>query len=279
MAGGILRALYSGTRGLDLGPTKLRLDERYRNQQLAEDMRRALAGEKIQESELALRQSALAQQKDSEAQKMALERELAGQRMGIEQRKLGLDEAALAGYLNGQPTIDRAKLTAATTSDIPPWQKNIALWQAIAGAKKAGINLRLNDKGELELAPEQPKPEKPPAPTEEKDEGGFWGNLWERVKKAAPEGGADPEGYTKKIWDRIKQKWEGMPSDSIDKKTKQMHDEYLEELEKQTGGMTYDELKKLLKEVEQQNDASAIRIIANAMARKDMKRYQREDAR
>jgi hypothetical protein len=42
--------LYSGIRGLDLGPTRLRLDENARRKQMAEDMRRALAGEKLQAS-------------------------------------------------------------------------------------------------------------------------------------------------------------------------------------------------------------------------------------
>lgn len=108
MAGGILRALYSGTRGLDLGPTKLRLDERYRNQQLAEDMRRALAGEKIQESELALRQSALAQQKESDQQRMALEQALQTQRIQAQQQE-GAAQRAFQGQEGGYDRAAREK--------------------------------------------------------------------------------------------------------------------------------------------------------------------------
>lgn len=267
MAGGILRALYSGTRGLDLSPTKLRLDERYRNQQLAEDMRRALAGEKIQESELALRQSALAQQKDTEGQRMALERELAGQRNLLEKDKLGLDRQALAGFLdNGQPTIDRFKTMTAATTDIPPWQKSIALWQAIAGAKKAGINLRLNDKGELELAPEQPKEAKasgaPIDATPEKSIGqkigeSIWEfNKWYQEKMKGTKG--DPN-------------WEP-PKDfkDMDAKTRDLKLDFLKEKAAEAKQATDAQLMRLVDVAEAQNDNELMGILEEEGLRREL---------
>ena len=90
MAGGLLTGMYSGTRGLDLGPTKLRNDEEFRRKQLMEDMRRALAGEKMQASELALRQGSLDQQRDIEMKRQALEQQMQSQRL-----EAGAQESAL----------------------------------------------------------------------------------------------------------------------------------------------------------------------------------------
>ncbi len=103
MAGGRLTGLYSGIRGLDLGPTKMRNDEAFRRQQLREDMRRALSGEKIAASELTLRQDALKQQADTEMKRQILERELQTQRIDA-QRQEG---AAQRGFAGQEGALDR----------------------------------------------------------------------------------------------------------------------------------------------------------------------------
>lgn len=103
MAGGRLTGLYSGIRGLDLGPTKMRNDERFRREQLREDMRRALAGEKIQASELMLREDALKQQADTEMKRQALERELQGQRIAASRE----ESQAQRGFVGQQSGLDR----------------------------------------------------------------------------------------------------------------------------------------------------------------------------
>lgn len=103
MSGGLLQGMYSGTRGLDLGPTKMRNDEAFRRKQLMEDMRRALAGEKLQASELALRQGSMDQQRDIEMKRQALEEKLQSQRIGAQQQE-GLAARAFAGQ---ESNLDR----------------------------------------------------------------------------------------------------------------------------------------------------------------------------
>lgn len=114
MAGGRLTGLYSGIRGLDLGPTKMRNDEAFRRQQLREDMRRALSGEKIAASELALREDALKQQGDTEMKRQALERELQTQRIGANQQ----EGAAQRGFAGQQGQLERDLRTQLQGSEV-----------------------------------------------------------------------------------------------------------------------------------------------------------------
>ena len=95
--------LYSGIRGLDLGPTKLRNDEEARRKQMAEDMRRALMGEKLQASELLLRENAEKAKQEAAVRNEALQRELQGNDLGFK-REEGI---AQRGFLSGEAQLDR----------------------------------------------------------------------------------------------------------------------------------------------------------------------------
>ena len=210
MAGGLLTGLYSGTRGLDLGPSKFRADEDFRRKQLMEDMRRALSGEKMQASELALRQGSLDQQRDIEMKRQALEQKMGEARMNLDRDKLGLEQQAMQGYVNGQPTLDREKLTAATMSDIPPWQKAIAQAKLVIEADKSGfIYNPLTGEMQKKAAPQ--KAATPGAGGTEEEGGDFWGSLTKRILgsgKTDAEKAKDPD--VKKQTDKIgsaKSKW------------------------------------------------------------------------
>ena len=163
MSGGLLQGMYSGTRGLDLGPTKMRTDEAFRRKQLMEDMRRALAGAKLQASELALRQGSMDQQRDIEMKRQALEEKLSGNRMAFDREKLTADQDAMLGYIGGRPTVEQQKLTAGLqmAGDLSPWERRAKIAQVNAQLKanKAGYMLD-PDTGAIIYDPAPPaKPE------------------------------------------------------------------------------------------------------------------------
>lgn len=135
MAGGRLTGLYSGIRGLDLGPTKMRNDEAFRRQQLREDMRRALSGEKIAASELALRSDAEKQKADTELKRRTLDETLARERMGLDRAKME-QEGRFAGE-NLQ--IEREKLGALGQQSIHPQVLKQKQSEAFSGLVRAGI--------------------------------------------------------------------------------------------------------------------------------------------
>lgn len=171
MAGRPLQGLYSGMRGLDLGPLKNRQDERFRREQFAEDIRRALAGEKIASSELMLRSEADQARQATEMKRQALEQRMGEQRMALEQQKLQQDLM----LEQSKQQQDERKFLAATSNDMPAWRKQLEQFKAIVAGKGAGINLRINPQtGQLEIVEPAPKPKPAAGAAEEEQGGGFW---------------------------------------------------------------------------------------------------------
>lgn len=197
MAGRPLQGLYSGTRGLDLGPLKNRQDERFRREQFAEDIRRALAGEKIASSELMLRSEADQARQATDMKRQALEQRMGEQRMALEQQKLQQDLM----LEQSKQQQDERKFLAATSSDLPPWRKQLEQFKAIIAGKQQGVNLRIDPQtGQLEIVP--PAPKATPAAgggTEDDSGGSFWDFLKspaEKINEGTREmaGGELPQG-------------------------------------------------------------------------------------
>lgn len=106
--------LYSGIRGLDLGPTKLRNDEEARRKQMAEDMRRALMGEKLQASELLLRKEAQQAQQAAQMRQEALQRELQTSEQGFR----SAENTAQRGFVGQESALDRASRSTLQGNEI-----------------------------------------------------------------------------------------------------------------------------------------------------------------